>query len=199
MLESLAVIGAGLAGQPERLNPAALLEIDTGDLVFAFALIVGFVLLLVTVVLDDFVSGALDAVNIGIDVGGVSVAPIAMGFVAMFGIGGLFGTQILHMGSGIASVVGALFGIGGAVFVYVMFGMLVRGQSQEAYSMQDLVGMTGRVVVGIPKGRYGEVMLSFAGTSQKRTATADADVAAGTMVQVTGVAGSTVIVEPAPR
>ncbi len=195
MIGSFLVVGAGVAGRP--VVPAALLDIDAGNLVFAFSLLLGFTLLLVTVVLDDLFSGMLDAVHLGIDIDGVSVAPIAMGFVAMFGVGGLFGTQVMDLSSGMASLVGAAFGLGGAGLVYLMFNLLVRGQSQEAYSVQDLVGSTGRVVVGIPKGHYGEVLITFGGTTQKRTATSDADVAAGTMVQVTGVAGTTLIVEPA--
>ncbi len=170
-------------------------SVDMGNVVFAFALLLGLALLLVTVVLDDVFSGMLDALHVGVDVGGVSVAPIAMGFVAMFGIGGLFGTQVFHMESGPASLLGAAFGAAGGGLVYVMFTLLTRGQAQEAYSIQDLVGSTGRVVVGIPKGRYGEVVITFGGTSQKRMATSDENLESGTMVHITGVAGSALIVE----
>ena len=173
-----------------------MIAVDLGNLVFIVAMVVGLVLLLVTVVLDDVVGGILDGINVDIDVGGVSIAPIALGFVAMFGIGGLFGTTVLDLGSAAASVVGAVAGLAGGLLVFGMFSFLARSQSQEAYSISDMVGVTGRVVVGIPKGRYGEVVVSFAGANQKKTATSDSEISTGSTVTVTGVAGSVLIVAP---
>jgi membrane protein implicated in regulation of membrane protease activity len=173
-----------------------VLHIDLGNLVFLFAMILGLTLLLITVVLDDVVGGVLDGLHVGIEVDGVSIAPIALGFVAMFGIGGLFGTTALNMESGPASILGAIAGLAGALLVFGMFSFLARSQSQEAYSISDMVGVTGRVVTGIPKGRYGEVVISFAGASQKKTATSDTDIRAGATVTVTAVAGSVLVVAP---
>jgi membrane protein implicated in regulation of membrane protease activity len=173
-----------------------MLNIDLGNLVFATSMIVALVLLLVTVVLDDVVSGVLDGLHVGVDIQGVSVAPIALGFMAMFGIGGLFGTTVLDMDSSRASIVGAGAGVVGGLVVYAMFSLLTRSQSPEAYSISDLIGQTGRVVVGIPKGRHGEVIVSYAGASQKLSATADVDIKSGSTVAVTGVAGSILIVAP---
>jgi membrane protein implicated in regulation of membrane protease activity len=172
------------------------IEIDLGNMVFALALIVGFVLLLVTVILDDVVGGVMDGLNIGVDIGGVSIAPIALGFVAMFGIGGLFGTTVLDLRSGPASLVGVAAGVVGALTVYAIFGLLAHGQSQEAFSLSDMIGVSGRVVVGIPKGRYGEVVVSFGGSTHKRSATADQDISSGQTVKVTAVAGSVLVVTP---
>jgi membrane protein implicated in regulation of membrane protease activity len=174
-----------------------VLHIDLGNLVFAICMIVALVLLLITVVLDDVIGGVLDGLHMGIDVGGVSLAPIALGFVAMFGIGGLFGTTALDMNSSSASLLGIGAGFAGALLVYGMFGVLAHSQAPEAYSISDMIGQTGRVVVGIPAGRNGEVIVSYAGVSQKRTATADVEIKSGTTVKVTGVAGSILIVEPA--
>jgi len=173
-----------------------VLHIDLGNLVFAIAMIVALVLLLITVVLDDVVSGVLDGLHMGVDVGGVSVAPIALGFMAMFGIGGLFGTTVLDLDSSRASIVGAGAGVVGGLVVYAMFNLLTRSQSAEAYSINDMIGQTGRVVVGIPKGHHGEVVVSYAGVSQKRAATADTDIQSGSTVTITGVAGSILIVAP---
>jgi membrane protein implicated in regulation of membrane protease activity len=172
------------------------INVDLGNLVFALALIVGFVLLLITVVLDDVVGGVMDGLHVGVDIGGVSLAPIALGFVAMFGIGGLFGTTVLDLRSGPASLVGVAAGIVGALTVYAIFGLLSRGQSQEAYSLSAMIGVTGRVVVGIPKGRYGEVVVSFGGATHKRIATADIDIKSGETVVVTAIAGTALVVAP---
>jgi membrane-bound ClpP family serine protease len=176
-----------------------VIDIDLGNFVFFFAMVLGLTLLLVTVVLDDIVGGILDGLNVDLDIGGVGVAPIALGFVAMFGIGGLFGTMVLHLGSAWASILGVGLGAAGGGLVFAMFSMLTRSQAPEAYSVSDMVGITGHVVVGIPKGRMGEVVVSFAGATQKKSATADADIPAGAMVTVTAVAGSILVVEAGSR
>lgn len=173
-----------------------MIHIDLGNLVFVTALLFGFILLLITVVLDDVVGGVLDGLHMGIDIGGVSIAPIALGFVAMFGIGGLFGTTVLDLESGPASLIGAGTGLAGAALVFGLFSLLARSQSQEAYSLADMVGVTGRVVVGIPQGRHGEVVVSFAGATHKRAATSDVEIRAGQTVTVTAIAGSVLVVAP---
>jgi membrane-bound ClpP family serine protease len=173
-----------------------VVHIDLGNFVFLVAMITALILLLITVVLDDIVGGVLDSLHVGVDIGGVSIATIALGFVAMFGVGGLFGTTVLHMDSGAASLVGAGAGTGGALVVYGMFNLLARSEGPQAYSISDLVGVTGRVVVGIPEGRNGEVVISYAGVSQKRTATSDRDIKSGATVKVVDIAGSVLVVEP---
>jgi len=149
-------------------------EIDLANGIFIFCLAVGGGLLLLTVVLDDVIGGMFDALHIGIHVGGVALMPPLLGFVAMFGIGGLIGTQIFKLETGAASLVG---GVAGAIGF----------------------GQTGRVSVAIPARRYGTVFVSYAGASHNLTATSDVDVAPGSSVRVTGVAGTNVIVEPVAR
>jgi membrane protein implicated in regulation of membrane protease activity len=122
--------------------------------------------------------------------------PLLLGFVSMFGVGGLFSTQVLGLDPGRASLVGAVTGAGGSAVVYLMFGMLRRAEAPEAFSLNDLVGQTARVSVGIPAGRYGTVLLSFAGESHNLTATAEVDVPAGATVTVEAVAGSNLVVSP---
>ncbi len=152
-----------------------MIQIDVANGIFIFCLAVGGGLLLLTVVLDDVIGGMFDALHIGVHVGGVALMPPLLGFVAMFGIGGLIGTQIL------------------------MFSVLRRSEGAEAFSLNDLVGQTGRVSVAIPARRYGSVFISYAGASHNLTATSDVDVAPGSSVRVTGIAGSNVVVEPVAR
>jgi membrane protein implicated in regulation of membrane protease activity len=59
-----------------------------------------------------------------------------------------------------------------------------------------MVGSTGRVSVTIPASRYGTVLISFAGASHNMTATADAEIPAGRVVKVVGIAGNNLVVEP---
>ena len=73
-----------------------MFEIPVEDLVFVICTLVGGGLLLITVLVDDILGGILDALSIDFDIGGVSLMPLALAFVSMFGVGGLFATQVLE-------------------------------------------------------------------------------------------------------
>lgn len=176
-----------------------MFEIDLANGIFIFCLAVGGGLLLLTVVLDDVIGGLFDALHVGVHVGGVALMPPLLGFVSMFGIGGLIGTQIFKMDTGAASLLGGIAGALGFALVFGMFGVLRRSEGAEAFSLNDLVGQTGRVSVAIPARRFGSVFISYAGASHNLTATSDVDVAPGSSVRVTGVAGTNVVVEPVAR
>ena len=89
--------------------------------------------------------------------------PLLLGFVSMFGVGGLFGTQLFNLGAGPASLVGLAFGLVGAGIVWAVFGALRRAEAPSAFGLNDLVGQRGRVTVSITAGRPGSVLLSYAG------------------------------------
>src|SRR5438309_1828128 len=86
-----------------------------------------------------------------------------LGFIAMFGVGGLFGLHSLNAGPGGATVVGVISGLLGAGVVFGAFKALRQAESTETFSLQDMIGSTGRVSVGIPANRFGSVLISFAG------------------------------------
>jgi membrane protein implicated in regulation of membrane protease activity len=171
-------------------------EIDVANGIFLFCLAVGGGLLLLTIVLDEVIGGIFDALHIGLEIGGVALMPPLLGFVAMFGIGGLIGTQLLNLENGPASLVGGIFGVFGFALVFGMFSFLRRSEAPESFSLSELVGQTGRVSVAIPAKRYGSVFISYGGASHNLTATADVDVAPGSSVRITGIAGSNLVVEP---
>lgn len=173
-----------------------MFTVDLANAIFVICLAVGGILLLITVLLDDIVGGVLDSLHIDFDLGGVTLMPLLLGFVSMFGVGGLFGTQVLGLSAGAASVLGGLFGIVGAAIVFVMFRFLRRAEAPPTFGLADLVGQRGRVAVGIVAGRPGAVLLSYAGSTQSLTASADVDIPAGAVVVVTDVAGTTVVVKP---
>jgi membrane-bound ClpP family serine protease len=168
---------------------------STADLVFGACLLLGGGLLLLTLIFDDLFGGILNAMHLGFDLGGVSPTPVLLGFLAMFGIGGLFGLHSLGLGPGIATLVGGAAGIVGGGVVLGAFKVLGAAQSTESFSLQEMIGSTGRVSVGIPANRYGTVLISFAGASHSMGATADAEIAAGRVVKVVGVAGNNLVVE----
>ena len=84
----------------------------------------------------------------------------------------------------------------GAGVVFGAFKILRNAESSDTFSLQDMVGSTGRVSVAIPANKFGTVMISFAGASHNMTATADGEIPAGKQVKVVSVAGTNLVVEP---
>lgn len=175
-----------------------MITIPIEDWVFAVSALVGGVLLLITVVFDDIIGGLLD--GFGFDVGGTTITPILLGFIGMFGAGGLFATQVLDVHGAQAAIVGVVSGIGGAALAGALFGVLRRSESEEPFKLDDLVGGSAYVSVAIPANRFGSVLVKAEGQTHEFAATADAEVAAGRTVTIVGVAGNAVIVrdEPVP-
>ncbi len=165
------------------------------DLVFLVCALVGGGLLLITVLLDDILGGILDILDI--DVGGSSLVPILLAFVAMFGIGGLFGTQVLDLSSGQAAIVGVFAGLGGAALAYGMFRFLRSAVTESPFSQEDLIGREAYVSVAIPKTAWGTVSMEVEGTTQSFRATSSVDIARGEVVRISGATGNGLIVEPA--
>jgi len=170
----------------------------TPDLVFGGCLVLGGGLLLLTLIFDDLFGGFLNAIHLGFDLGGVSPTPLVLGFVAMFGIGGLIGEHSFGLGVGPATLVGVVAGLLGAGVVFGSFKVLRQAESTDTFSLEDMVGSTARVAVAIPANRYGSVLISFAGASHNMGATADAEIPAGRVVKVIGVAGNNLVVESTP-
>src|ERR1700704_1776238 len=165
------------------------------DLVFGVCLLVGGALLLLTLIVDDIFGGLLGALHLGFDIAGVSPTPLLLGFVAMFGAGGLFGLHSLNLAVGAATLVAAAAGIVGAGVAFGAFKVLKQAESTDSFSLEDMVGSTGRVSVGIPANHFGTVLISFAGASHNMTATADSAIPAGRVVKVVSIAGGNLVVE----
>lgn len=167
-----------------------MFDIPVEDLVFVVCTLVGGGLLLMTVLLDDILGAVFN-----FDVGGVSLMPLLLSFVSMFGVGGLFATQVLDVHGGQAALAGTGFGVVGMGVAYLLFGLLRRAEAAEPFSIRDLIGDDAFVAVGIPTGRFGSVLVKKEGQTHEFSATATADIEAGTTVRVIGVAGSGLIVE----
>jgi membrane-bound ClpP family serine protease len=170
-----------------------MIEIPVEDWVFAVSALVGGVLLLITVVFDDVVGGLLD--GFGFEFGGTSITPILLGFIGMFGAGGLFATQVLDVHGAQAALIGIVSGIGGAALAAGLFSVLQRSESAEPFGIADLIGDEVYVTVGVPAGRYGTVLAKKEGMTHEFAATADVDIASGRTVRVVGIAGTGLIVK----
>jgi membrane protein implicated in regulation of membrane protease activity len=172
------------------------MNVPIEDLIFVVCTLIGGGLLLITVLVDDILGGVLDALNIGFDIGGVSLMPLLLGFVSMFGVGGLFATQVLDLHAGPAAIVGTVGGLIGFGIVFVMFSVLRRSEGSNPFSTASLVGRPASVSVSIPAGRFGTVLVKAEGQTHVFSATASVDIATGTPVTVTGTAGTGLIVAP---
>ena len=169
-----------------------MFEIPVEDFIFVVCALIGGGLLLVTVLVDDILGAIFD-----FDVGGVSLMPLLLSFVSMFGVGGLFATQVLNEHGGQAAIWGVGFGLVGLAIAYVIFSALRRAEAPPPFSTSDLVGHDAYVQVGIPAGRYGSVLVKAEGQTHEFSATSSVDIGVGTVARVSGVAGSGLIVEPA--
>ncbi len=167
-----------------------MIDIPVEDFVFVVCLLVGGGLLLITVLVDDILGAVFD-----FDVGGVSLMPLLLSFVSMFGVGGLFATQVLDVHGGQAALWGAGFGIVGLAIAYFIFSALRRAEAPQPFSTSDLIGQDAYVQVGIPAGRNGSVLVKAEGQTHEFSATAARDIPAGTVARVTGVGGTGLIVE----
>ena len=171
------------------------ITIPIEDLVFVLAALVGGGLLLITVLLDDVLSGVLDSLHIDFSLGGVSLMPPLLAFIAMFGVGGIFATQVLDLHGGPAALVGVAFGAVGFAIAYLLFRALRSAEGARPFSIADLVGHEGSVSVTIPPGRLGTVYVRAEGQTQELSATAGEEIPGGTPIRVVGVAGMGVVVE----
>lgn len=173
-----------------------MLDTSAADMVFLVCALVGGGLLLITVVLDDILGGLLDFLDF--DVGGSSLMPILLAFVAMFGIGGLFGTQVLDLSGTEAAIVGVLSGAAGGALAFGMFRLLRNSVTESPFSQDDLIGREAYVSVAIPKTAWGTVSMEVEGMSHEFRATSSVDIARGEMVLIDGATGNGLIVAPQP-
>ncbi len=169
-----------------------MIDIPVENFVFLVCTLVGGGLLLLTVLLDDILGAVFD-----FDVAGTSLMPLLLSFISMFGVGGLFATQILDLHGGQAALVGTIFGLVGMAIAWGLFTLLQRAQADEPFSIGDLVGDDAYVAVGIPAGRYGSVLVKKEGQTHEYSATSSTDIASGVTARISGVAGAGLIVEPA--
>jgi membrane protein implicated in regulation of membrane protease activity len=171
------------------------ITIPIEDIVFVAAALVGGGLLLVTVVLDDVLGGILDALHVDFSIGGISLMPPLLAFVAMFGVGGIFASQVLDLHGGPAAIVGVGFGLVGFAVAFLLFRALRRAEGARPFSISDLVGQQGSVSVTIPAGRLGTVYVRAEGQTHEVSATAPEEITSGTAVRIVGTAGMGVVVE----
>ena len=109
-----------------------MITVDLANTIFILCLAIGGILLLLTILLEDLLGGMFDLIGLGFDLGGVTLMPLLLAFVSMFGVGGLLGTQLFGLSAGMASLVGLVFGLVGAGLVWGMFTLLRRARHRPS-------------------------------------------------------------------
>ena len=126
-----------------------------------------------------------------------TLMPIVLGFLAMFGIGGLFGVAL---GGDVAvqAVLAFIAGASGASLVMAIFSALHRAQGPQPTGLRDLVGRRASVVVSIGRDMRGTVQLKYDGAVQTLPAVSDSPIQRGADVVIVGVRGMAITVRALP-
>src|SRR5207247_9978410 len=90
--------------------------------------------------------------------------PVLLGFIAMFGIGGLFGAVAFGFGPVGRTAVALAFGAFGAGGAFAIFAALRRAEGHEPTALRDLVGRKARAVASIGERSLGTVVPTDDGT-----------------------------------
>ena len=126
-----------------------------------------------------------------------SAMPILLGFLAMFGIGGLLGAALEQDASG-QFLIAIGFGMAGASLAFGIFLALGRVQGRTPTLLRELVGRRAIVTVSIGAGARGTVRLTYDGAIQILPATAEASIERGREVEIVAVHGMAVTVRSLP-
>lgn len=124
--------------------------------------------------------------------------PMLLGFLAMFGIGGLFGEVAFGLDAPGRTAVALVFGALGAGTAFAIFAVLHRAAGPEPTALRDLVGRKARVVVSIGERGRGTVSLVYDGAVQTLPATARTPIPRGDEVEILAVRGMAVTVRSLP-
>lgn len=154
--------------------------------------VVGIVMLVVTLVMDDFFDGVLDALGGSEWFTGAAVA----GFLGALGFGGAL-VDSLTGNRGAAWVVGVVAGLALGVLTGWVTARLRNASSGHAPGAHELVGVTATVATPIPVGGFGTVRLRHGGHLTTMNARCDGPVPAGTQVWIVeSISPSAVLVRP---
>ena len=172
------------------------MTVDVANSLYVVCLAVGGLLLLMSIVLDDYLDRSLDRLRIRFEIGGASFVQLLLAFLAAFGIGGLIGTQVAHVGVSTSALFGVAAGLIGVVLVGALFAFTRRRGMAPGFELDDLVGRRGMVEAAISPSEAGFVSVTYAGAAQQYPASSDEDIAPGVTVMVTDATATFLVVAP---
>lgn len=160
---------------------------------FAVVGVVGALLLVAFLLLDDVIEGILP------DVDWIS-GPAVAAFLAAFGLFGWVAEEGFDAPTPVAAVAGVAGGVGMGWFAYRLSKALMHSPTDETPRTSSLVGREGRIVTAVAPGGVGEVIVRLGGQPVKLFAASSEALAVGAEVVVIAVLSDTrVVVESAAR
>jgi len=152
--------------------------------------------------------GGGDAGGIGHDVGtdsgqfaGSGISPLSLPVLFVFGtFFGAFGT-LLEVAQalppiGVPFFAGVMAAVVTAIIYFVMVRVFVRSQATSEYQLKDLVGSSGAITIPVEPGTRGQVLvMTDAAGRTLISAVSSQQLKTGDRVQITGVEGSSLVVE----
>ncbi len=160
---------------------------------FAVVGVIGALLLVAFLLLDDVLEGILP------DVDWIS-GPAVAAFLAAIGLFGWVAEEGFDAPTPVAATVGVAGGIGMGWFAYKLSKALMHSPTDETPRTASLIGREGRIVTAVSAGRVGEVIVRLGGQPVKLSAAASEVLAVGTEVVVIAVESDTrVVVEAATK
>lgn len=172
------------------------MTIDVANSLYLVCIAAGGLLLLVSIVLDDYLDRSLDALRLRFEIGGASFVQLLLAFLTGFGIGGLVGILVVHLPVSSSALVGIAGGLITAVIVAALFAFTRRRGMAPGFDLDDLVGYKGLAEAAITPTEAGSVSVTYAGVAQQHPATASEDIAAGVTVLVTDATATSLVVAP---
>lgn len=166
---------------------------------FWACLIGGVLFAVVTVIFGDLISNALDGLFdfLSIEGNGVFQPMVLVGAITSFGGIGLLLLRYSPLASAMVIVAAVLGAIGISVIVYFAYVKpMENSENSTAFSIRDLSGRIGEVLVPIPSRGYGEVLVKIgAGNTNQIAASFDGDtIESGVRVVVVEVRDDTLFV-----
>ena len=178
-----------------------MISIPLEDLVFIVCVLVGGGLLLITVLVDDVLGGIFDALHSASTSAARRLMPLMLSFVSMFGVGGLFATQVLDVHGGQAALRrDGLRRRRRRRRVCSCSGFMKRSEAPRRRSRpRTSSATTPSSAVAIPAHPWGSVYVKAEGQTHEFSATSPRTSRSGRPVRVTGTAGNGLSSELPPR
>ncbi len=166
-------------------------------LMFLLLALIGAVFLIVSMFLGHDGDVSADAEVEGGGPGFFSFRTFSI-FLTTFGAVGAVASRYMKVESAlISSVLGIMGGFIMSLIYVMAIRMVYSQQASSLVSDRDLVGVEGRVTVGIPENGVGEVSCTLGGQSTRRMARSRGShaIAEGAIVRVKEVHGDIIVVE----
>ncbi|UVI27865.1 NfeD family protein [Paenibacillus spongiae] len=169
------------------------------EALFWSCLVGGVLFAVVSVIFGDWLSMALDGMLDFLSFDGHHwLQPMSIvGGITVFGGTGLLLHRYSPLGSAAIIVLSILIAIAAAILVYYLYiRPMERSENSTGYSMKELTGAIAEVLVPVPIGGYGEVMIKVgAGRTNHIAASYEGEnIPAGTRVVVVDVKDGAVMV-----